>query len=206
MSNPSQQDAALARPPPVPLAARTPSANPNRTVTGLRNRPIGSTPIPPTLQAKMAAVGTLSHLPLSCPHLLSPYGILPSVSLCLSSSFFTGPSPHPSSPVVPQAAPCPSMQPPPPSRTRPSVTGRCLHLLMSPSVPHPPQPAAPALLHSAESLVAAWASPFRSSAAWTWDSTTPAWAAVVRIRIKTSNPPEGSLQAHSPPRSPTSER
>ncbi|KAI0718964.1 kinase-like domain-containing protein [Cerioporus squamosus] len=68
MSNPSQQDGGVARPPPVPHPARTPAANPNRTVTGLlnnRNRHMGSTPIPPSLQAKMAAFA--SRAPSSSP-------------------------------------------------------------------------------------------------------------------------------------------
>ncbi|RPD78197.1 kinase-like protein [Lentinus tigrinus ALCF2SS1-7] len=58
MSNPSQQDGGVARSSPVLIPTRNPSANPNRTVTGLlnnRNRNNTSTPIPPSLQAKMAA-------------------------------------------------------------------------------------------------------------------------------------------------------
>ncbi|OBZ68050.1 Protein kinase wis1 [Grifola frondosa] len=60
MSNsPSQSDGAATRPPPVPIAPpRAPAMTPNRSVTGLLNnrRNIGSTPIPPSLQAKMAAL------------------------------------------------------------------------------------------------------------------------------------------------------
>jgi mitogen-activated protein kinase kinase len=51
---PSPTDPAASRPAPVPL--RHPPAAPNRGVTGLLNRGSGSTPIPPSLQAKMAAV------------------------------------------------------------------------------------------------------------------------------------------------------
>ncbi|KAI0745525.1 kinase-like domain-containing protein [Earliella scabrosa] len=63
MSNPSHQDAGVARPPPVPLQARTTAGNPNRSVNSLlnnRNRNIAATPIPPSLQAKMAAFASRS--------------------------------------------------------------------------------------------------------------------------------------------------
>lgn len=58
------------RPGPVPLANRNAPGAPNRGVTGLlRSGHGGSTPIPPSLQAKMAAVR--SQLPISCHVILS---------------------------------------------------------------------------------------------------------------------------------------
>ncbi|OJT13241.1 Protein kinase wis1, partial [Trametes pubescens] len=68
MSNSSQQDGGVSRPAPVPIPGRAPAANPSRSVAGLlnnRNRSMGSTPIPPSLQAKMAAFA--SRAPNSTP-------------------------------------------------------------------------------------------------------------------------------------------
>jgi hypothetical protein len=53
----SSPDSSL--PHPGPLPTRQAPATPNRGVTGLLNRGTGSTPIPPSLQAKMAAVRSL---------------------------------------------------------------------------------------------------------------------------------------------------
>ncbi len=73
MSNPPQ-DGGIARPPPISFTARTPTATASRSVNALRNRTPGATPIPPSLQAKMAAVSPIRcHRFLSSPHLLPPF-------------------------------------------------------------------------------------------------------------------------------------
>ncbi|CDO68987.1 hypothetical protein BN946_scf184762.g3 [Trametes cinnabarina] len=66
MSNNPQQDAGLSRPGPIPISGRAPAPNPSR-LSALNNRRgnIGSTPIPPSLQAKMAALA--SRAPNSSP-------------------------------------------------------------------------------------------------------------------------------------------
>ncbi|OSD04068.1 kinase-like protein [Trametes coccinea BRFM310] len=66
MSNNPPQDGALSRPGPIPIPGRTPSTNPSR-LSALNNRRgnVGSTPIPPSLQAKMAALA--SRAPSSSP-------------------------------------------------------------------------------------------------------------------------------------------
>lgn len=60
----SSPDAGLASPPSLPLPQRNVQA-PNRPVSGLlsNRRPMASTPIPPSLQAKMTAVSILISLP-----------------------------------------------------------------------------------------------------------------------------------------------
>ncbi|KAI9067246.1 kinase-like protein [Trametes sanguinea] len=66
MSNNPPQDGGLSRPGPIPIPGRTPSTNPSR-LSALNNRRgnVGSTPIPPSLQAKMAALA--SRAPSSSP-------------------------------------------------------------------------------------------------------------------------------------------
>lgn len=65
MSDPAPHDvpapAPARRPPPFPQASRNPPVPPGRSVSSLlANRGSGATPIPPSLQAKMAAVRSLS--------------------------------------------------------------------------------------------------------------------------------------------------
>lgn len=54
----------LHRPGPTPFANRIAPPAPRNTLTGLLSRSGGATPIPPGLQAKMAAVSQPSVFPL----------------------------------------------------------------------------------------------------------------------------------------------
>ena len=179
MSNPSHQDAGVARPPPVPLQARTTAGNPNRSVNSLlnnRNRNIAATPIPPSLQAKMAAVSArCSHRFLSSSH-------LPSLSpspLPHSSTF-----PTPSLRVALLAVPFPStrrrlpsgmlvFQTGPSQRRRNRLSAPRHLLLHSDALALPPSEAW---------LLAAWARTCRGSAGWTWVCRTLVWGVAGRTK------------------------
>lgn len=68
--HPTADSPSAHRPPPVPLNARQPPLRSGgNALTGLmgnRSGPQGSTPIPPSLQAKMAAVSASNYLQIYC--------------------------------------------------------------------------------------------------------------------------------------------